>query len=71
MSNRRRRETSLGETDFAVLARRVESSVNAIATNAGGQVPVTAQQRTAALVHALDLLATGGRHEVTRVDQTV
>ena len=51
-----------------MLARRVESSANAIATNSGGQVPVTAQQRTAAFALALDLLATAGRHGVTRVD---
>jgi hypothetical protein len=68
MSERARRETSLGETDAAVLARRVESSAHAIATTTSGQVPVTARQRIAALALALDLLATAGRHGVTRAD---
>ena len=57
MSNRPRRETNLGETDIAVLARRVESSANPIATTTSGQVLVTAQQRIASLPPAIDLLA--------------
>jgi hypothetical protein len=44
------------------------SSANAIATITGGQVPVTARPRTAAFALALDLLATAGRHGVTRAD---
>jgi hypothetical protein len=68
MSDEPGRETGGGETDICVLARRVESSANAIATMTGGQVPVTARQRTAAFVLALDLLATAGRHGVTRPD---
>ena len=68
MSERASRENSVGDTDAAVLARRVESSATAIATVTSGQVPVTALQRIAALALALDLLATAGRHGVTRAD---
>jgi len=68
MSHHPERQASVGETDISVLARRVETSANAIATMTGGQEPVTAQQRKAAFALALDLLATAARHGVTRVD---
>ena len=57
MSDRARYETSVGDTDIAVLARQVGSSANAIVTMTSGQVPVTARQRFASLPPAIDLLA--------------
>ena len=55
-------------TDAAVLARRVDATADAIAANTRGEVPVSAQQRAAALALALDMLITARRHRVTRPD---
>jgi hypothetical protein len=60
--------SDVNATDAAVLARRVDTSADAIAANTHGDVPVSARQRAAALALALDMLITAQRHSVTRPD---